>query len=97
MSRRSTLGPVRARAVCGVLLGDHNGIINGSLTAVGGMCLAMWRSKHPTMTIRPESSPSHRTRPPPATGPPRSRRPASAGNFFLPSGARGGSVKAWDD
>eukprot|EP00962_Isochrysis_galbana_P018298 scaffold5289_cov121-Isochrysis_galbana.AAC.1 len=27
---------------------------NGSLTALGGMCLAMWRSKHPTMTIRPE-------------------------------------------
>eukprot|EP00962_Isochrysis_galbana_P025735 scaffold7961_cov115-Isochrysis_galbana.AAC.5 len=27
---------------------------NGRLIALGGMCLAMWRSKHPTMTIRPE-------------------------------------------
>eukprot|EP00962_Isochrysis_galbana_P024013 scaffold7332_cov133-Isochrysis_galbana.AAC.1 len=73
---------------------------NGSLTALGGMCLAMWRSKHPTMTIRPELTvtPYQATSDlPPATGPPRSRRPASAGNFVFALGLHSGAVKALDD
>eukprot|EP00962_Isochrysis_galbana_P004944 scaffold1364_cov116-Isochrysis_galbana.AAC.1 len=56
--RPNALGGRVASAACVVL----NGLrptrrpqwYNGSLTALVGMCLAMWRSKHPTMTIRPE-------------------------------------------
>eukprot|EP00962_Isochrysis_galbana_P045231 scaffold17737_cov156-Isochrysis_galbana.AAC.2 len=59
---------------------------NGSLTALGGMCLAMWRSKHPTMTIRPEVTVTPYQATSRHRGPPRSRRPASAGNFVFDLG-----------
>eukprot|EP00962_Isochrysis_galbana_P036746 scaffold12761_cov112-Isochrysis_galbana.AAC.4 len=61
------------------------------------MCLAMWRSKHPTMTIRPELT----VTPYRATSRHLSASVSAAsvgrGVLFLPSGAREGSVKALDD
>eukprot|EP00962_Isochrysis_galbana_P009756 scaffold2709_cov122-Isochrysis_galbana.AAC.3 len=65
---------------------------NGSLTALGGMCLAMWRSKHPTHydhTTRAHrhTVPGHLP-PPVRLGLGGQRR---QGILLLPSGARGGS------
>jgi hypothetical protein len=63
-----------------------------------GMCLAMWmwRSKHPTMTIRPELT----VTPYRATSCHQSASAVGNGDFFLPrrgAWARGRSVKAFDD
>jgi hypothetical protein len=67
--------------------------LNGSWTPLRGMCLAMWRSKHPTMTIRLELT----VTPYRATSCHRSASAVGRGVLFFPQGARGGSGKALDD